>query len=628
AENSLASAEKYTDENVYWLVASGAPGPRMAESDGRPTGAAPVPTSFRATVHAEESNEWWTTHRTSDDTWYWERVQTGPVESKAVSYTISLPAPAAGGAAIVRGEVVARASNVSSSPDHHTRFLLNDQVVPFYDARWDGPTRHRFQGGVPAPVLRAGQNVLHFVIVNDAALPLDEIYFDWFEVEYDRHFQAEGDQLFFSSDTPGTWQYEIGGFSSPTVEVYDVSQPLAPRRIVAVETQGQTGVYLPFVRGAGSGAVTGTFGDASDLSAEADGAHGSTPQPASARSRVAFQVTHGSGARYLAAGAGAIRAPKRIERYVAPDLRSAANGADYIIITHPEFLAASRALADHRAGQGLRTSVVNVADLYNEFNHGIYNPIAIKHFLAYAYANWQPPAPSYVLLVGDGHWNFKGFNPAKYGAGPIYMPPLLAWVDPFQGEVDSPNLLATVVGEDILPDLAIGRLPVNSVAALNAAIAKIKAYEQAGPAAWQRRLLFVADNVPDPKTRADFVQLSENIIQDHVPDDFQADRIYVNDICGPPNAPTGDCRAVSGVITRTLNVTGTLILNYIGHAALDVWAEEIFATEDISSLNNADRLPIVLSMSCLDGYWFHPKVSSLAESLVRWPERGAIATFS
>lgn len=59
----------------------------------------------------------------------------------------------------------------------------------------------------------------------------------------------------------------------------------------------------------------------------------------------------------------------------------------------------------------------------------------------------------------------------------------------------------------------------------------------------------------------------------------------------------------------------------------------MFNTATISRLANGDRLPIILSMTCSDGYWILPPnvpgfPSSLAEELLRAPNKGAIATFS
>ena len=63
--------------------------------------------------------------------------------------------------------------------------------------------------------------------------------------------------------------------------------------------------------------------------------------------------------------------------------------------------------------------IVDVDDVYNEFNDGLYHPVAIKNFLKYAYANWQPPAPTYVLLVGDGAMPMMSMT--KLSAEPALM---------------------------------------------------------------------------------------------------------------------------------------------------------------------------------------------------------------
>jgi len=49
------------------------------------------------------------------------------------------------------------------------------------------------------------------------------------------------------------------------------------------------------------------------------------------------------------------------------------------------------------------------------------------------------------------------------------------------------------------------------------------------------------------------------------------------------------------------------------------------------SFNNLDRLPVILSLTCLDGYWIHPLTatqSSLAETFLRAPNGGDVASFS
>ena len=59
------------------------------------------------------------------------------------------------------------------------------------------------------------------------------------------------------------------------------------------------------------------------------------------------------------------------------------------------------------ANDALRAILVDVEDIYDEFNFGILNPRAIKDFLHYTYLYWQTPAPAFVILFGDASWDYK-----------------------------------------------------------------------------------------------------------------------------------------------------------------------------------------------------------------------------
>ena len=96
-------------------------------------------------------------------------------------------------------------------------------------------------------------------------------------------------------------------------------------------------------------------------------------------------------------------------------LPQATNAADWILITHRELgwdgCGAQQgwvsSLVALRQSQGLRTAVVDVEDIFDEFGYGLVTPQAIKDFITYAYENWQSPAPQYVLLVGDTTYDYK-----------------------------------------------------------------------------------------------------------------------------------------------------------------------------------------------------------------------------
>jgi hypothetical protein len=620
--------ERYTADNVYWLWVQDTPGLRMpAPISGTPNGSGIVPQVFTDTVRAEQSHRYWSFHFTNQDPWIWDDV---PVTSVATrTYTTTLMGVAPGNfSAKLQGEILSNRSSLTGSPDHHTWFTLNGSTQKFSEALWDGPIRQPFSAQLPQSLLIAGTNQLHMTAKLTENMISDRITFDWFSIEYARLFQAVGDQLTFEFDEAGqVWEYHITNFTVPDLQVFDITNPLAPIRIENLERNIYYSLYLPLV----------TQNSDSSFSIQTLAPN---PQDRNSAIELVFQASHPGRTRYLALASPALQTPKTISAYTPPDLYASDNGADYLIIAPAEFVSTSQTLADYRAAQGLRTLVVDIQDVYNLFSHGIVHPLAIKSFLSYANQFWSQPAPAFAVLVGDGHWNFKGYSGQTesgsyaYINSPISMPPYMAWVDPWQGEVDSSNLLATIAGGDILPDLSIARLPVNTLSQLQAAIDKIIAYESSPGAAWQQRLMFAADN---PDYAGDFNSLSEYVIGQSTPPDYAIDRIYLDTF------PANSGAQAAYAITTTLNLTGTLFMNYIGHASISRWAAEgmLVTTGDpaltnsplynhIVTLDNASRLPVMVSMDCLDGYWNYAvdQWTALAEEMVRAPDKGAVAAYS
>jgi hypothetical protein len=589
AQNSAAMFEKYTDENVYWLIVDENNGSRMDTLNVNPTGNLnPAESHFRETIRAEESESWYTFHFTSVDTWFWQDISSG-VTSVTNTFTTTLPSVVTTPiSATVRGDVVSK--NFSANPNNqHTKIQVNS--IEVVDEYWgtNKPARYTFEADFDQANLVSGENYLGFSSLYEAGTTTTiRHFFDWFEIEYQRGFEAENDQLEFTQTAVGDYKYTINNFNNTSgALVLDITNPLTPTRLT---------------------------------------------NPAITADAVTISTTNIATSTYFVASEAAAQAPT-ISYYAPPDLLNTSNAADYVFITHADFVTATQTLANYRASQGLSTQVIDMDDLYNEFNYGIFHPLAIKMFLKYAVENWAT-GPVYALLIGDGHWNLKNFNTARYGSTPLYLPPYLAWVDPWQGEIESTNLLANIVGTDPLPDIHIGRLPVNTAAELNAAITKIINYEAADPAPWQFRMLFVADN---PDSAGNFTNISNDIITEYLDSEplYQADRIYQENF-GCTSKSSAQCQAVTQAITTTLNTTGTLILSYHGHGSARLWSDEsILETNDLTSLTNSDKLPIILSLDCWDGAWYFPEVTyntssypGLIEELVRSNNSGAVAAFA
>ena len=74
---------------------------------------------------------------------------------------------------------------------------------------------------------------------------------------------------------------------------------------------------------------------------------------------------------------------------------------------------------------------------------------------------------------------------------------------------------------------------------------------------------------------------------------------------------------------------GTSLMNYIGHGAIHLWADEnILNILDVSSLSRQSEQPMLLTMNCLNGYFIFPFFDSLAEELLKADGKGVIAAFS
>jgi hypothetical protein len=569
---------KYSGANVYWLTWGEADGLRMGERPGAPDGDLDIPTSYTATRRIEQNLLYRPTYPSGPerDHWYWNYLQatTKPVQNL---YTINLDCVSTQPvSATLRGLF----KSYSGVPQHHTRIYVNDHLVQ--DAYWPDGSDYLFEASFDQGFLVEGDNVIKLLAPLDGGVTQDIFFVNWFEVGYARSYQSDQDELQFSAPA-GDWELQVSGFRTSTVEVLDISDPRRPVCIkgVAVEPEGLT--Y-----------------------------------------RARFTHSLPSKSQYLAYAPSAAHAPQAIQKDIPSDLHNSANGVDYIILTHADFYTAVLPLAEFHAAQGLRVQVVDVQDVYDEFSSGVFDPGAIRDFLAYAYTNWKPHAPSYVLLVGDGNYDFRNY--LGYGE-PNYVPPFLDDVDPWIGETATDNRYVMLSGDDVLPDMHLGRLPARTEVEAAAMVAKILAYEGLNPLAiedWTGQALFVADN--SDETDDDFAAYSNVIADDYLPNYYSSQKVYYK-------VNYSDKTAARAAIIEAIN-QGRLFVNYIGHAAIQSWASEnLFDIHAIANLTNGLRMPFMLPMTCLDGYFIYPSppgydYSSLGESVVRAAAKGAVASFS
>jgi len=560
-----AITDIYTTRNVYWLTAGGSNGQRMSLRNGTLSGSAPLPAHFPVTLHAEKDKYYWQTMPNGEgqDHWFWGSKLSAP---ELRYYSLSLRnISATTGTATVRVRLKG-CTDTSINPDHHTRIYLNG--IKIDDQLWDGFSIYDHQASVSHSYLNEGSNTIRVEAVGDTGAPVDQLFVNWIEIDYWDTYVAENDELFFGAPAAGTFQYEVTGFSSNDVQVFDVTDPAD----VAIIT---------------------------DTITLADG--------------IQFEDTAQPETRYLALTPAQRKSPASIEADQPSSWRSTSHGADYIIITHEDFYTSSLTLAGQRSiTSGLRVATVKVEDIYDEFNHGIFNPQAIRDFLSYAYHNWVAPAPIFVLLVGDASYDYRdllSLNRTNYVSTQMIETDLL-------GQTPSDNWFVLVSGDDILPDMFIGRLTAQNISEAERMVDKIIHYEQNPPdASWNTKVLLVADD-----REPSFETISEQIA-DLLPHYYTTNKVYADDY--PPGDPTID-------IANSIN-DGDIMVNYVGHGSVNRWGTweggRIFLRSDITALRNTHKLPVVTVANCLNGYFVGKNVS-MAEEFLRRNHRGAVAVWA
>ncbi|MDE0398572.1 MAG: C25 family cysteine peptidase [Candidatus Poribacteria bacterium] len=611
------SDNKFTDENVYWLrfglrgePAAGLEASRVPERDGTPkTPNLVSPKAFLTRVRFEENRH----HDALDGTdvkseladhYFGVAFRGGDIGTRGKDFRIE-PEDIPG--AIPRlqvdgtGTLRIRFQGVSrrGSARHVARITFNNHRLG-RDAEWKRQAPHTvtrdIQKNEENLIFHNTTNYMRIEAFDDNDTPPGsyDFYLDWYEIEYWRDFQAEVNRLEFNTNTEprnrGQVQYRVGNFFNETIDVYALDENGITSRLTG-------------------GKVT----------------------PRGASHRILFEDTVNQHKRYFAISRSSYKSINALVPTPPTPLRNPANQVDYIVITHSTFAESILPLVEFRRSQGLTTMVVDIDDIYNEFSDGLFNPFAIQKFLRYAYNNWQQPAPTYVLLVGDAHYDYKGATVETYNKDPTFrgtyklypnfVPTYHGWA-PASGETSMDQRFVNISGEDPLPDMLIGRLSVQTPEALTTMIEKIIDYEKNPKiGVWQGTLIQVADDHTDKPNDIIFEESRDELIQEVIPPGYDTREIYLRKIGSPNNTRLRILNAIN---------RGALVIEYAGHGGSQTWADEsIFRIEDAAGLRNR-HLPFVITTTCLNGQFDKPQQAGnfcLSEQFLLG-KSGAIAALS
>lgn len=309
--------------------------------------------------------------------------------------------------------------------------------------------------------------------------------------------------------------------------------------------------------------------------------------------------------------------------------------ADYIIVTHPDFITAAEELASFHRGRngGMRVAVATTKQIYNEFSSGSQDVSAIRDFarMFYDRAGSDPTQmPRYLLLLGDASYDYKdrvldntNYVPTFESEESFY--PLYSFCnDDFFGFLDDNENIENVKIPNTL-DLGVGRFPVKTNTEAYGIVGKIIHYKSAkslGP--WRLSTTLIADDEDEAGPHLEDGEVMDAIISKNS-DIYNSTKIY-EDVIPTISTPGGRRAPEANKAINDQVFKGTQLLNYNGHGNTQVLSHErILTQDDFNKWKNMDKLPFMVTATCDFGRFDHPDNFSAGERLVVKSDGGVIA---
>jgi hypothetical protein len=605
--------DPYSTVNVYIL--SAAPGTH-ARMQAPPSATGSQAGTLLRRVHFEQENELIRLNRVTmkpgEEPDFWQWVKLTHADPQPFTFEFDLPDLSRGGATPSAIAATLNFRGISyinkphkdgekTTPHHVVDVTVNGKRVA--SLHWDERFESLQQITLPRALLKAEGNVLGLQVpvrhaTGDTDNPIvDVVMFNWFELAYpiDGDLDASAASFAVATATAKTPAVvEMAGAKSQPVALY-----------------GSDGRFF------------------ADTSAGAQ------------RHRFAG-VTPGIELYPLVGSA--FLAPVLVRAVADQDWRDGGGGHDYLIVSHSSLIDAIEPLAEYHRRNGLKVAVIDVDQVYDQFNDGISHPVAIKNLIDYARAHWAVK-PRYVLLVGTASFDIResgkeiSMQPADFDprtgvsfskrtdtrSNPSSRNLIPTWQYPSDGgQSASDNRFVATSDKDYHPALAIGRLPVVTPEEVTAIVRKTMNYSSASDVgSWRHRVMFIANE------NASFQSSSDEIAQDVGALGFTSEKIY-------GNQAEADNLTHQAEINDGLN-NGELLVHFIGHGGRFIWRtgppdttknHDLFTLADVSNLRNGARLPMVLSMTCFSAPFDNPAEDSIGERFLLEPDKGAVAVFA
>ncbi len=581
----------YSGSNYYWICINTPGNGKRMQVDQSPNVQNPIiPSSFTEYLFNEpevnnlisEGNVWLSERKSSGQSFVWNNTLTGLLDNSQILYRIK---PASRMFCGYTNYMLLKEDNSTMSEVYYPMGCI---VAGYGDWIWTEPTSFTLNSSQKTNGDQSSFRGTYYSTSADA-----EGYLDWMEIQYKRRFNsAQNDFIkFLTPNTAGTFEFNVSSFSNNQVKVYDATDHNNVHRVNPISVSA---------------------------------------------SNVKFQKTQSGSSYFMVAGPNGYKTPTGISQRIAnQNLHGISDGASFVIITHPDLVPAANRLKAKREAPGpgnpnyLKTRVIEVTQIYNEFSGGLLDPVAIRDFIKYAYDNWQE-RPAYICFLGDGDFDYKNILVSDQNWVPAYE-----YSDPHINQVNnftSDDFYVMVSGNDTQPDVAHGRIPARSLEDANNYLNKEDAYEDpVNNGVWKNTAVFVAD---DGRTSygndgSQHTDQCELLAETYTPPVIDKRKIY---LVTYPTVITSQGRRKPDCNRDIVDFwnEGCIMLNWTGHGSPEVWAHEYVLEKDVvvSQLHNINKYPFVTVASCDFSKFDNPLNQSGGELFAIVANKGAIGTLA
>ena len=284
------------------------------------------------------------------------------------------------------------------------------------------------------------------------------------------------------------------------------------------------------------------------------------------------------------------------------------SGVDFILLSGGDLMEAAVEYGDYRESNGLKTLVVDMDQLYDQFSFGIRkHPMSIRSFSDAIINDWGFN-PSYLFLCGKSismnNWS------ARYGSQyEENIVPTWSVLGADVGFTAGLNL-----GSILDPAIATGRLSANNPSQVRAYLKKVKDYEAAPPADWMKQVLHFGGGSDESEQNIfkDYLENYKTIVEDSL---FGGKvHTFLKNTSDPLQINLSD--SVEVLINK-----GVSLMTFFGHAYGSNFDQSI---DDPENYENTGRYPFILANSCLIGNIHTNGFSSGSERFVLAEDKGSI----